>query len=172
MSICFRFALAATALLGAGGCARSAKVSSVHLDQPGTHVVSGPGVVSIAHSDGAKSRVCTRAVAPSAKGGKAGKHRGPAPARRAEPGGQLDVLLFRLCEARSNGDISAEQYAASVQTIIKTMESMADRPAHPPPMPRMQPGERRRPRFGPGRWGRPGGEEPTPPSEPEPTKKP
>jgi hypothetical protein len=36
--------------------------------------------------------------------------------------------LFHLCEARSNGDLSAEQYAAAVQSILKTMEQRAAQP--------------------------------------------
>jgi hypothetical protein len=177
MSIRVRIAVAIAALLAAGGCARSAKVATVHVEQPGTHVVSTSGAITIARNDGANSRVCTRVVPQSGKkrGGKAG----PAALRPNEPGAHLDVLLFRLCEARGNGDISAEQYASSVQTIMKTMEAMATRP-HAPMAPRMGPGQgwRRRGfgpggegsprrRGGPGRW-TPEDDDPEPPVAPEP----
>jgi hypothetical protein len=146
MSHRIRIALALTVLF-ASGCARSAKVATVHVEQPGTHVISSPGAISVARNDGAHSRVCTRLVAPSGKGrgGKAPQPRG------AEPGAQLDVLLFRLCEARGNGDISAEQYAASVQTIVKVMETRAQRPP-PRVAPIARPGRGFRRGLGPWRW--------------------
>jgi len=179
MSIRVRIAVAIAAVLAASGCARSAKVATVHVEQPGTHVVSTSGAITIARNDGANSRVCTRLVAQSGKrrGGKAG-HAAPRP---NEAGAHVDVLLFRLCEARGNGDISAEQYAASVQTIMKTMEAMATRP-RAPMAPGMRPGQgwrRRGPgpggegsprrRGGPGRWTA-DDDAPEPPAAPEPPK--
>ena len=158
--------LALAAVFVAGGCARSAKVSTVHLDQPGTHIVSGNGTLTIARNSKDASRVCTRVVGPSGKGrgAKGGKRPPGPPAPRGEPGGHLDVLLFRLCEARMNGDISAEQYAASVQTIVSTLERMATRPQlqrrgerlRVPRMRGTRPGRGGGPGFGP-RTPRPGG---------------
>jgi hypothetical protein len=155
-------ALALGVLVTASGCARSAKVASVHVEQPGTHVISGQGAVSIAQNDGRSTRVCTRLVAPPSKGGR-GK---PGPAVRPEPAAHLDVLLFRLCEARGNGDISAEQYAAAVQTILKAMESMAARPRIQAP-PAMRRAWRRR-GLGPPAPREP---EPVDPDAPDPAKR-
>lgn len=158
----FQIALALGALWATSGCARSAKVASVHVEQPGTHVISSPGVVSIAHNTGGATRVCTRLTTTPSKGGR-GK---PGPAARPEPAAHLDVLLFRLCEARGNGDIGAEQYAAAVQTILKAMESMAARPRIQP-APTMRRAWRRR-GFGPPAPPEP---EPAAPDAPEPSKR-
>ncbi|MBX3128187.1 MAG: hypothetical protein KF718_15800 [Polyangiaceae bacterium] len=180
MSLRFSLTLAITSLLAASGCARSAKVTNVHLEKPGTHIVSGDGAVSVARNSGETSRVCTRLVPQSGKP----RHGKPAPmpGRSAEPAAHLDVLLFRLCEARGNGDISAAQYAAAVQAITKAMEEMASRPRGPV-MARPGAGPQR-PGWGagPGRedgerparrrmrwWG--GDSPPAPAEKPEPPKK-
>jgi hypothetical protein len=173
--------LSFTMLFAATGCVHSPRMSAVHIDQPGTDIVSGEGSISIAHTTGNTSRVCTRLV-PQGKKGKSGGRGGAQPA----PGAYIDVLLFRLCEARGNGDIGAEQYASSVQTIMKMMEASSMRPR----MPMMrQSGQDRGPRdFGDGGgprgegegrgmrrgpWGGPGPDRPDgpPPGKPEPAKK-
>jgi hypothetical protein len=143
--------LAITSLLAAGGCARSARVVSVHVEEPGTHIVSGDGTISIARTSGGQTRVCTRSAAQT---GKKGDGRpGPRLERPGDSAANLDALLFRLCEARGNGDIGAEQYAASVQTIMKTMEEMAARP-RAPAAPRVRPEARDPGRMPPGARGR------------------
>jgi hypothetical protein len=151
MTLRTKLGLAFVSLLAASGCAHSNRVAAVHVDDPGTHIVTGQGAISIAKNTSGGSRVCTRVLPPPAKGrhGK-GKGKGPGPA--ADPGARLDILLFRLCEARSNGDISAEQYATSVQSIVKSLEQMANRPRmtmapRPRPDGDERPGWRRRRGF-------------------------
>jgi hypothetical protein len=165
-----KLGLAIVSLLAASGCARSARVASVHVEEPGTHIVTGQGAISIAKNTSTGSRVCTRVLPAPTKA--KGKHeKGRAPTR--DPGARLDILLFRLCEARSNGDISAEQYASSVQSIVKAMEQMANRPQVSmvaPPRgvgPRFR-GPRGR-RFQPG-WGRPDRDDDDQPARPEPKR--
>ena len=95
--------------------------------------------------------------------GKGGRAWGPGGRAHGGPGGRgggaggavmLDTLMYRLCEARSNGDITSAQY----QELLKAMMEMAKHRAMAPPPPfgprRMRPGMRPR-RMGPGR-GRPG----------------
>lgn len=120
-----KLGLAVVSLLAASGCAHSTRVASVHVEEPGTHIVTGQGAISIAKNTSTGSRVCTR-VLPTPPKGRQGKA-GP-PTRGGDPGARLDILLFRLCEARSNGDISAAEYASSVQSIVKSLEQMANRP--------------------------------------------
>ncbi len=168
-------------LLAATGCVHSPRMSAVHIAEPGTDIVSGEGSISISHTTGNSSRVCTRLVPE----GKKGKGKGMGGGQPAGPAGAIDVLLFRLCEARGNGDIGAEQYATSVQTIMKMMEASS---MHPPMPMRTQPGPNRGPRdFGDegphgdgegrgmrrGPWRGPGLDGPggPPPGKPEPPKK-
>ncbi len=152
------------AALWLAGCAHGARVNSVNVAEAGTHVVSTPGALTIVQQGASAARSCTLRVEGHAKGnhdahpppgkparpgqpgmggiggmrgmggmrgGMPGGHAGPP---GGGPGAMLDVLLFRLCEARANNDLSADQYAASVQTILKTMSEMAEhRPPPPPP---------------------------------------
>lgn len=158
MTLPTKLGLAFVFVLAQSGCAHSNRVAAVHVDDPGTHIVTGQGAISIARNTTGGSRVCTRVLPTLTKGGRGkGRPLRPAP----DPGARLDVLLFRLCEARSNGDISAEQYASSVQSIVKSLEQMATRPRMkmvPGPHPdRERPGWRRRRGFrgwdGPGPGG-------------------
>lgn len=139
-----KYGLVATSLsaLLLGGCGfHHARVKSVNLSEAGTYVVSSPGALTIARQSGNTWRACTMRTGGMAMGkhghGHGRRHGGPGDAggRRGGPGGALDVLLFRLCEARANNDITAAQYASGVQTILKTMSKMAER--RPPPGPGM-----------------------------------
>lgn len=174
MTLRTKLGLAFVFLLAQSGCAHSNRVAAVHVDDPGTHIVTGQGAISIAKNTSGGSRVCTRVLPTAAKGGRG---KGGPPRAAPDPGARLDVLLFRLCEARSNGDISAEQYASSVQSIVKSLEQMATRPRMtmvPGPRPDgdERPGWRRRRGFrgwdGPG----PGGDhdDDRDPARPEPKK--
>ena len=130
-----RFGLVATSLstLLLAGCGmHHARVRSVNLSEAGTYVVSTPGALTIARQSGSAWRACTlRTGVPGMDKGHHHHHhdgRGGAPgARGGGPGATLDVLLFRMCEARANNDITAQQYASGVQTILKTMSEMAER---------------------------------------------
>lgn len=137
------FGLSLAVLFFAGGCARSAKVNSAHLEEAGTHVVTTPGALTIARLDGSSPHVCTLRTPASPHGMKKGKGVPMGPPA-AGPAQVLDVLLFRLCEARANNDLSAEQYAASVQVVLKTMSELTER------QPPVGPGPA-------GPWGRRGG---------------
>lgn len=153
-----------TALLFASGCAHNARVNSVNLAEAGTYVVTTPGALTIARQNATSPRTCTLRTGGHEMGkhmhhgnaGPPGKHGmpgmrdgrgmggGPPGGGGAGPAALLDTLLFRLCEARANNDITPEQYAASVQVIFKTMSDMAEHHM-PPPGPGMR-----------GPWGPPG----------------
>ncbi len=82
---------------------------------------------------------------------------------------KMDMLLFRLCEARSNGDISPEQYNAALTKLLDKVTRV-----HTPPKP---PGGQGRAngrwfdgRRGQGPWGR--GWRPGPKPEPGEVEKP
>ncbi len=128
--------LSASVLLLASGCAHSARVKTAHLEESGTHVVATPGALTIAQKSASASHVCTLRTPGAAKMKKGKRGMGGGPPPGAGPGAMLDTLMFRLCEARANNDISPEQYAASVQLLLKTMSEMAQRP----PMPMAGPG--------------------------------
>lgn len=153
MSPSGRWSIAFSLILGSVGCARSARVESGHLAEAGTHVVATPGALTIAQRD-ATPRSCTLRVVPPvhAKHGARRAAKGGGPASGAGgPAAVLDVLLFRLCEARANGDLTAEQYASSVQRVLETLAAMATRPPMMMPGggPGLMGGERMR-RGGPG----------------------
>jgi hypothetical protein len=142
----------ATLLLLASGCAHHLRVNSVALAESGTYVVATPGALTIARQSASSSRSCTLRTGGAAKG-KHGKRAGRAGKRGAGAAKTLDVLLFRLCEARANNDITPAEYASSVELVLKTMSEMA---ARRPPPPR--PGARARGPWGPegprGMWRR------------------
>lgn len=150
--------LSFAALALATGCHRHARLETVQATEPGLHWVASPGAVSVAQLGSNAPRVCTLRTPQALGKGMPGKPGHPTgKARKGKPGGHpaqgkpgapgaggggagsgpamLDTLMFRLCEARSNGDISAEQYAASIQELIKTMAEMAKQRATPPPGP-------------------------------------
>jgi len=115
-------------VLAAGGCAPRAKINSAHVAEAGTHLVSAPGTLSVVRQSANATKVCTLRTPPGPHGKKGKGHgAGPGAGPGQGPSEMLDTLFFRLCEARANNDISAEQYAASVQTIMKTMSEMASR---------------------------------------------
>jgi len=131
-----------SALVLSTACHRHAPVRSEHVEDPGLHVIAGPDARSVAWVTERQTRVCTTRAEQAAHH-RPGHHPGPgpAPARSLEPphagpphagpphagpAQLLDTLLFRLCEARGNGDISAEQYAQTVQSLTATMEKMVE----------------------------------------------
>lgn len=113
--------------LALSGCHRHLPVGQAHVNEPGAYVISSHGATSIAWSDGRTSRVCTL---PSGLAG--GRYAGSYGGKRGVPhghamrahvrGGTLDAFLFRLCEARGNGDITAEQYRAAVSELQQIMK--------------------------------------------------
>lgn len=132
-----------SALLLSTACHRHAPVRSEHVQDPGLHVVAGPDARSVAWITERQTRVCTTR-AEQGSHHRPGHH--PEPGHAPDPGAAaarppgpphggpthagpaqlLDTLLFRLCEARGNGDISAEQYAQTVQSLTGTIEKMAE----------------------------------------------
>jgi hypothetical protein len=169
--------MALSGLLLASGCYHGAQVKAVQLTEPGTYVVATPGALSLAQQSGSAQRICTMRLPPGHAKGKGGKHAkrgshaesgkrgkrgGPAwqgpPAGAHGPGAGggnaggpalLDTLMFRLCEARSNGDITQAQY----QELLKGMLELAkERAAAPrgPFGPAMMDRPMRRPGMGPG----------------------
>lgn len=137
MGIQLKLGVGVAALIFASGCARSAKINSAHLAESGTDIVATPGALTVVRQGANSSRSCTLRTAGPGMGkhhGKKGKRGKGGPPPGAGPGPMLDVLLFRLCEARANNDMSAEQYATSVQMILKTMSDMAQRPPPRGPM--------------------------------------
>lgn len=171
--------LSIAALALATGCHRHARLETVQATEPGIHWVASPGAVSVAQLGSSAPRVCTLKTPPAHAKGARGKPGHPTgKARKGTPGhhaakgmpgahgagagggpAMLDTLLFRLCEARGNGDLSAEQYAASIQKLLDTMAEMAKHRAAPPPAAGpfgpagMHPGMGRRGGMGP--FGRP-----------------
>ncbi len=134
-------AMGFSTLLLAGCGMHGARVKSVNLSESGTYVVTTPGALTVARQSASAWHTCTLRVGGPGLGKHEHHHGGPragagAGARGGGPSAALDVLLFRLCEARANNDISAEQYASSVQTIMKTISAMAER-RPPPPGPGM-----------------------------------
>lgn len=115
--------LAASPLLFA--CGHGARVNSAHVSEPGTHLVSTPGALTVVQQNASGTRSCTLRAGHPGKAGKGGRRGGGAAPRG--PDAMLDALLFRLCEARANNDITPEQYNASVQSILETMKQMAAR---------------------------------------------
>ncbi len=107
--------------LSAAGCAARGPVGAVHVEQPGTHIVGSPGATSVVWVARNGTRVCTRS-GPLGKGPRAkGKARRRGPSGHTGP---IDTLLFRLCEARGNGDITAEQYTQAITILMKKMAKM------------------------------------------------
>ncbi len=99
-------------VLGATGC-HGYRSAVQHVEDPGVHVVTSPSGHSVVWSDGKQQRVCT--LSGSSSG--VGHHRAHA-SKGAHP---VDAALFHLCEARANGDLSAEQYAAAVNMVLAHM---------------------------------------------------
>ncbi len=125
------------------------------------------------HSNAGKHGKRRRGKGGRGWGGPGGRGHGGPGGRGGSAGGavMLDTLMYRLCEARSNGDITSAQY----QELLKAMMEMAKHRAMAPPPhfgPRgMRPGRGRmgrpgmgprrgRPGMGPGAgpWGGPGGD--------------
>jgi hypothetical protein len=145
------------------GCHRHMPVGQAHVNEPGAHVISSTGATSIAWSDGRTTRVCTL---PSGfhggkyggrfDGKKGGLPRGASMGAHGR-GGVLDAFLFRLCEARGNGDITAAQYDAAVTEFLQIMKQAHAKPGRMGPEGRGEwrpPGRRKR---GPGQGFGPGG---------------
>jgi hypothetical protein len=117
----------------ATGCHNRSPVRDVHAADPGVHVVNGTSTTAIVWSDGKGGRVCTLASGGKGKRGTRGHEYGarkhghgqaPHPMTGAHP--PIDSILFRLCEARGNGDLTQEQYVTILQTIT------AHAGTHPP----------------------------------------
>lgn len=119
-------------LLGASGCHRHSKTAAVPVEGQDTTVVATPGAVTVAQG----KRTCTLRTTAGKRGKKhrGKKHRGKGGGQGAGaqgPAARLDVLLFRLCEARSNGDITEAQYHEAVSKVLDTMAKAAERPRFP-----------------------------------------
>ena len=152
MTLRIGLAVGLAALALGAGCAPRAKINSAHVAENGTHLVSSPGALSVVRQSSSSTKVCTlRATGGHRMKGKKGRGAGPGPGAGQGPAAMLDVLFFRLCEARANNDISAEQYASSVQMILETMSEMAAR--RPPPGASMRRGGPGMGGAGPGRFG-------------------
>ncbi len=199
MSLLAKLGIACSTVFLASGCYPGAQVKAVQLTEPGTYVVATPGALTLAQQSGTAQRMCTLRLPPAhakgakhgkrakhgkadrrGKGGKGGKRGGPAWQGRAMHGpgagggaaggpAMLDTLMFRLCEARSNGDITALQYQELLKGMLDLAKQRAAMPSGPGPF--GHPGMRRpmgRPGMGPGMgpggrggWGRPPGPEDT-----------
>jgi hypothetical protein len=101
-------------LLFLASCSRG---TSTEVKSPGVHIESGYGSRSVVWSGQAGQRVCTLATG-GARGHKMRLGRGAGSGKQAS---EVDALLFRLCEARGNGDISAEQYALALDRLLFVM---------------------------------------------------
>ncbi len=130
------FGLLGGVLLLCGGCYRHAGVSSVKVSEPGVHVVSAHGTTSIVWNQGDKTRVCTLPTGGKKYAGhgyshrKGGEHHARVGGGRGAHGG-AGALLFRLCEARGNGDITVAQYDVALQQLLRVMKMAHGRPGHP-----------------------------------------
>ncbi len=118
-----KLVLSGLLLVALSGCHHHMPVGRATVNEPGAHVISSAGATSIAWSDGRTSRVCTLPAA--AHPGRFSKSK-RLPAGHAMPAhgraGGLDALLFRLCEARGNGDLTAEQYHAALNEFLQVMK--------------------------------------------------
>ncbi len=118
-------------MLLAIGCMPAKGVATV--DGPGTHIVRGPGAVTIVHGE----RSCTMPAAGGAQGHPKGRSKGMDKGKGGHaphhgmggrpPGNPMDTMMFRLCEARTNGDITEPQYQELLNKLFATMEKMANR---------------------------------------------
>lgn len=125
------YLLGTASMLLAIGCMPAKGVATV--GGPGTHVVRGPGAVTVVHGE----RSCTMPVAgsphghakgmPKGKGMGKGGHAPPHGMPSRPPGNPMDTMMFRLCEARSNGDITEPQYQELLNKLFDTMAKMANR---------------------------------------------
>lgn len=93
------------------------RASHTRIDDPGTHVVSHANATSVVWSDGKTERVCTLSRSGGSRHhGKHGWGHPPSPGGKASS--DLDAMLFRLCEARGNGDLSAAEYTAALKDVV------------------------------------------------------
>lgn len=96
------------------------RASHTQIDDPGTHVVSHANATSVIWSDGKTERVCT--VPRSGKSAHSPHHGkrgwGHAPSPGGKGSSDLDATLFRLCEARGNGDLTAAEYTAALKEVV------------------------------------------------------
>ncbi len=109
------FVSAAVGLLSATGCGMH-RASDTHVEDPGTHVISYPGATSVTWSDGKTQRICTLPTTAVPR-----YHHGPGKFVGFKRGGSVDAVLFRLCEARGNGDLTQQQYLDAVDEVLATM---------------------------------------------------
>lgn len=95
------------------------RASTQQITDPGLHVISSPAAQTLVWSDGRTRRSCTLSGSGSAHGKYHGQHtKGHGGARGSSP---VDAALFRLCEARGNGDLSQEQYVRAVEMVLAHM---------------------------------------------------
>lgn len=101
-------------VLGAG--CHGHRASSLQVTDPGVHVVSSAGGHSVIWSDGKVRRACTLGRPGMAQGKQPGKRVGGERAKSS-----VDAALFRLCEARGNGDLTQDQYVRAVEMVLAHM---------------------------------------------------
>jgi hypothetical protein len=119
-----RAACAAALTLLLSAC-QGYRASSVHVADPGAHVVSGRLGHSVVWSDGKTQRVCSFGTASHSDSSLSDSHFQKGPGKKqghfkhhGRSLSALDAALFRLCEARGNGDLTAEQYHEALMMLL------------------------------------------------------
>jgi len=110
-------------------------VTTQHVVDPGVYVVTTPGAHSVVWSTSSGQRVCTLGRSEPSEEPRASTVRRRYGGHGAKPlegegDATMDAALFRLCEARANGDITQEQYTQALHAVLDDSGTRAV-PAHP-----------------------------------------